>query len=116
MDVIQIGTLIGSLLGSVSFVLYYRVKKDKIKAETESDNLKNLRIIVIELKSEREGLIDRVNRLETNMRHLNTLVGNQDEELNIYKMSLNSAILCDKKEKCPILMKRRELIKTKETI
>lgn len=66
-------------------------------------------MIVDGLKSEREDLRKRVNKLELDVKHLGKMVADQDYDLNIDKMAFNSVVLCKYGKDCPIMKKRKEL-------
>ena len=56
-DYTQICTLIGSLLGVVSFILYFPLKKRESNAKTESQSVDTLSKVVDGLKKELERII-----------------------------------------------------------
>jgi hypothetical protein len=101
MDIGSIVGLIGSSSGIVALVLYF-------STERESKNVKNLMTVVDGLRTERETLIGRVDRLETKVKYLEEKEIKQDSYLNVDQMAFNAVILCDRQE-CPIIKKRDQL-------
>ena len=115
-DYTQICTLIGSLLGMVSFILYFPLKKRESNAKTESQSVDTLRKVVDSLREEikrgekqKMGNESRIEKLELRVEYLET--GKNDNDTAFAASSLCSFFI--KNGVCTIINKKKELEKRK---
>lgn len=118
-DYTQICTLIGSLLGMVSFILYFPLKKRESNAKTESQSVDTLRKVVDSLREEikrgerqKMGYESRIEKLELRVEYLET--GKNDNDTAFAASSLCSFFI--KNGVCTIINKKKELEKRKKWI
>lgn len=118
-DYTQICTLIGSLLGMVSFILYFPLKKRESNAKTESQSVDTLRKVVDSLREEikrgerqKQGYESRIEKLELRVEYLET--GKNDNDTAFAASSLCSFFI--KNGVCTIINKKKELEKRKKWI
>ena len=118
-DYTQICTLIGSLLGMVSFILYFLLKKRESNAKTESQSVDTLRKVVDSLREEikrgerqKQGYESRIEKLELRVEYLET--GKNDNDTAFAASSLCSFFI--KNGVCTIINKKKELEKRKKWI
>lgn len=118
-DYTQICTLIGSLLGMVSFILYFPLKKRESNAKTESQSVDTLRKVVDSLREEikrgerqKMGYESRIEKLELKMKYLE--IGKNDNNTAFAASSLCSFFI--KNGVCTIINKKKELEKRKKWI
>ena len=118
-DYTQICTLIGSLLGMVSFILYFPLKKRESNAKTESQSVDTLSKVVDSLREEikrgerqKQGYESRIEKLELRVEYLET--GKNDNDTAFAASSLCSFFI--KNGVCTIINKKKELEKRKKWI
>ena len=118
-DYTQICTLIGSLLGMVSFILYFPLKKRESNAKTESQSVDTLRKVVDSLREEikrgerqKMGYESRIEKLELRVEYLE--IGKNDNDTAFAASSLCSFFI--KNGVCTIINKKKELEKRKKWI
>ena len=118
-DYTQICTLIGSLLGMVSFILYFPLKKRESNAKTESQSVDTLRKVVDSLREEikrgerqKMGYESRIEKLELRVEYLE--IGKNDNDTAFAASSLCSFFI--KNGVCTIINKKKELEKKKKWI
>lgn len=118
-DYTQICTLIGSLLGMVSFILYFPLKKRESNAKTESQSVDTLRNVVDSLREEikrgerqKMGYESRIEKLELRVEYLE--IGKNDNDTAFAASSLCSFFI--KNGVCTIINKKKELEKRKKWI
>ena len=118
-DYTQICTLIGSLLGMVSFILYFPLKKRESNAKTESQSVDTLRKVVDSLREEikrgerqKQGYESRIEKLELRVEYLEK--GKNDNDTAFAASSLCSFFI--KNGVCTIINKKKELEKRKKWI
>ena len=118
-DYTQICTLIGSLLGVVSFILYFPLKKRESNAKTESQSVDTLSKVVDGLKKELERKgnqsyedkkrIDSLEEGQTSLRRRISIleIGKIDNDTAFAASSL--CVFFAKNKECPIISKKKEL-------
>lgn len=123
-DYTQICTLIGSLLGVVSFILYFPLKKRESNAKTESQSVDTLSKVVDGLKKELERKdnqsyedkkrIDSLEEGQTSLRRRISIleIGKIDNDAAFAASSL--CVFFAKNKKCPIISKKKELENRKD--
>ena len=118
-DYTQICTLIGSLLGMVSFILYFPLKKRESNAKTESQSVDTLRKVVDSLREEikrgerqKMGYESRIEKLELRVEYLE--IGKNDNDTAFAASSLCSFFI--KNGVCTIINKKKELENRKKWI
>ena len=112
MDLIQIGGLIGSCFGVISFIMYFPLKKREINTKIESDSVSTLSKVVEGLKGELARKDEQIVELKEDQKDLRGRVINLERKDTNNGIALASVAICDyykKHHSCPILDKRKEL-------
>ena len=112
MDLIQIGGLIGSCFGVISFIMYFPLKKREINTKIENDSVDTLSKVVEGLKGELERKDEQIVELKEGQRDLRNRLTNLERKDGNNDIALASVTICDyyrKHNSCPILDKRKEL-------
>jgi len=118
-----IGSLLGCLLGIISFILYFPLKRNESRAKSENDSVDTLSKVVDELKSELERSKkekkeseERVDALEVKTKSLQMEVTYLKKELMDRDASVIYCNYYQKYGKCPIIDKKNENEKSKRSI
>ncbi len=113
----SIGTAIGAVLGVISFIMYFPLKRKEIKANTDNENVETLSKVVHDLQKE----LDRKNaqeqldkqRIDILDRRVSTLE-NERRNDDLAFSAITSCSYYKKGGKCPIINKKNENKKCKQ--
>ena len=118
-----ISSLLGCLLGIISFYLYFPLKRNESKAKAENDSVDTLSKVVDELKSELERSKkekkeseERVSILEEKQKSLQREVTYLKNEIMDRDTSVLYCHYYQKYGKCPIIDKKNEKEGSKRSI
>ena len=125
MDYMSIGTMIGAILGVISFIMYFPLKRKEIKANTDNENVETLSKVVTDLQEElkrknAQEQIDkkRIDTLEKGQYLLTNRINVLEKEIRDNDIAFSAITSCSwykKGGKCPIIDKKNENKKGSKT-